>query len=72
MTHIDIQGREDFPHWVPFSLFTQQALNRCLGVTGISHLAGRIQERLAYYSWVTTRVTGFIPGLRFQIVFFDL
>ncbi|EAW1478345.1 ShlB/FhaC/HecB family hemolysin secretion/activation protein [Salmonella enterica subsp. enterica] len=56
ITHIDIQGRENFPHWVPFSSFTQQALNRCLGVDGISHLAGRIQERLAYYGWVITRV----------------
>lgn len=73
IAHVDIQGRDSFPHWVPFSSFTQKVLNRCLGINGITQLAGMIQERLASYGWATSRVL--IPNqdlsqgeLRLQIV----
>lgn len=73
ISRIDIQGKENFPHWVPFSSWAQPVLNRCVGVTGISQLAGLIQEKLAAYGWTTTRVL--VPGqalsqgtLRLQIV----
>ncbi|EDU0272590.1 ShlB/FhaC/HecB family hemolysin secretion/activation protein [Salmonella enterica subsp. enterica serovar Glostrup] len=73
IVHVDIQGHDSFPHWVPFSSFTQKVLNRCLGINGITQLAGMIQERLASYGWATSRVL--IPNqdlsqgeLRLQIV----
>ncbi|HAF2131157.1 TPA: ShlB/FhaC/HecB family hemolysin secretion/activation protein [Salmonella enterica] len=60
LTHIDIQGRDNFPHWVPFSSFTQQFRGKCPGIRGITQLADRIQDRLGSYGWVTSRVL--IPG----------
>lgn len=56
LTNIDIQGREEFPHWVPFSSFTRQVRGKCLGIKGITQLAASIQDRLGDYGWVTSRV----------------
>ncbi|EAC0790367.1 ShlB/FhaC/HecB family hemolysin secretion/activation protein [Salmonella enterica subsp. enterica] len=60
LTHIDIQGRDNFPHWVPFSSFTRQIRGNCLGIRGITQLADRMQDRLSSYGWVTSRVL--VPG----------
>lgn len=55
LTNIDIQGREEFPHWVPFSSFTQRVRGKCLGIKGITQLAARLP------SWPEDRLEELLP-----------
>lgn len=56
LQHIELQGREAFPHWMPLQKLVDQAQGQCLGGKGINLLMSALQNRLVDHGYVTARV----------------
>lgn len=56
LQHIELQGREAFPHWMPLQKLADQAQGQCLGGKGINLLMSALQNRLVDHGYVTARV----------------
>jgi len=56
INHVQLMGREAFPHWFPAQRVADGAKGHCLGVKGINQLMSRLQNRLVDRGWVTSRV----------------
>ncbi len=56
LSHIKLQGREAFPHWLPLERLANQAQGHCLGAKGINLLMRTLQNRLIDSGYATSRV----------------
>ncbi|HBQ80283.1 MAG TPA: ShlB/FhaC/HecB family hemolysin secretion/activation protein, partial [Erwinia persicina] len=56
LQHIELQGRDAFPHWMPLQKLADQAQGQCLGGKGINLLMSALQNRLVDHGYVTARV----------------
>lgn len=53
---VELQQREQLPHWLPLQKLADQATGHCLGGKGINVLMSVLQNRLINHGYVTTRV----------------
>lgn len=56
ISHIELTGKQYFPHWLPLQRLANSGIGHCLGVQGINQLMGRLQNLLISHGWVTSRV----------------
>ena len=54
--HVTLNGKQDFPGWLPLQRLADQAQGRCLGVQGINLLMSTQQNRMIGSGYVTSRV----------------
>ena len=56
LQHIELQGLDSFPLWMPLQKLADQAQGKCLGGKGINLLMSALQNRLVDHGYVTARV----------------
>lgn len=56
ISRVELTGMQDFPHWLPLQRLANSGVGHCLGAKGINQLMGRLQNRLVFHGWVTSRV----------------
>lgn len=53
---VELQNRNELPHWLPLQKIANQVVGHCIGSTGINLIMTAVQNRLIDSGYITTRV----------------